>query len=165
MALPGTIVLGRITGFVGKLVWLGQAINGDSSYWTHAGIVTKNPRVFEARPNSAGYSTLNGPNGQWAVWDLVPWDLTEAQRAAIVAECHRRAGTGYNWGTYFYLAAYRLRLPLVTQLLAKRVARSDKMICSQMVDDIYRVCGIHLFDDGRLPHDVTPGDLARLRTE
>jgi hypothetical protein len=30
------------------------------------------------------------------------------------------------------------------------------------VDDIYRVCGVKLFDDGRLPYDVTPGDLARL---
>ncbi len=160
--LPATIVLGRIPGLVGKLVWLGQAINGDRSYWTHAGITTGDRNVFEARPGGAGTSSL-GVGETWHTWDSVYWDLTYEQRVKIVEECHKRLGTGYNWTTYFYLAAYRLNLPLTTRLLRKRVARSDKMICSQIVDEIYRVCGIQLFDDGRLPHDVTPGDLARLR--
>src|SRR5690606_40928109 len=78
---------------------------------------------------------------------------------------HKRVGTDYNWTTYFYLAAYRLHLPVTTALLKRRVSRSDKLICSQAVDDIYRTAGVHLFNDGRLPYDVTPGDLARLIPE
>jgi hypothetical protein len=33
------------------------------------------------------------------------------------------------------------------------------MICSQLVDEAYLRAGVHLFDDGRDPGDVTPGDL------
>ena len=33
------------------------------------------------------------------------------------------------------------------------------MICSQLVDEAYARAGVQLFDDGRLPGDVTPADL------
>lgn len=154
---PGTIVLSKIDGITGKLVWLGQAINGDLSEWTHVGIVVPGRAVFEAQPGGAVIAPMAG-----RTWAEVDVKLTDAQRDRIVRECHRRVGTGYNWTTYFYLAAYRLRLPGMTQMLRRRVANSDKLICSQAVDDIYRTCGITLFRDGRLPYDVTPGDFARL---
>jgi hypothetical protein len=35
------------------------------------------------------------------------------------------------------------------------------MICSQLVDRCYDIAGVHLFDDGRKPGDVSPGDLSR----
>jgi hypothetical protein len=35
------------------------------------------------------------------------------------------------------------------------------MICSQLVDTILCRAGYHLFADGRLPQDVTPGALFR----
>jgi uncharacterized protein YycO len=163
--LPGTIVLGKIPGFVGKLVWLAQLINGDVSQWTHVGIVTRHNNgiatIFEARPGGAGWAFVSNVRLE-KQWKEVPVPLTEAQRDAIVDECFRRVGTGYNWDTYFYLAAYRLGLPFLTRLFESRVSRNEKMICSQIVDDIYRVCGVQLFNDGRLPHDVTPGDIAGL---
>lgn len=164
---PGTIVLSRVSGLPGKALWMLQALNGDLSEWTHAGIVAGtnmgDVMIFEARAEGAGWAYVH-PD-KMSEWVEVPVELTDAQRNRIVQECHRRVGTQYNWSTYFYLAAYRLRLPLVTRLLRARVARSNKMICSQMVDDIYRVSGVHLFKDGRLPYDVTPGDLARLIPE
>jgi hypothetical protein len=46
----------------------------------------------------------------------------------------------------------------------RRITRSDRMICSQLVDEIYKRAGVHLFTDGRLSQDVTPGDLADLIT-
>lgn len=167
--LSGTIVLSKISGIPGKLVWLGQAINGDLSEWTHAGIVGSKTasgwtRVFEARPGGAGWRLVS-PEELAKSWVQVPVPLTDDQRRDIVAECYKRVGTDYNWTTYFYLAAYRLRLPISTNVLRRRVSRSDKMICSQAVDDIYRVCGVQLFSDGRLPYDVTPGDLDRLRSK
>jgi hypothetical protein len=39
------------------------------------------------------------------------------------------------------------------------VADEGHLICSQLVDEAYLRAGVHLFDDGRLPGDVTPGDL------
>lgn len=163
--LPGTIVLGKIPGVVGKLVWLAQLINGDVSKWTHVGIVTRHQNgvatIFEARPGGAGWAFVSDAKLE-KEWKEVPVALTDEQRDGIVDECFARVGTGYNWDTYFYLAAYRLNLPLLTKLFEKRVSQSEKMICSQITDDIYRVRGVHLFDDGRLPYDVTPGDIARL---
>jgi hypothetical protein len=44
----------------------------------------------------------------------------------------------------------------------RRIARTDRMMCSQLVDEVYKRAGIHLFADGRLSQDVTPGDLADL---
>jgi hypothetical protein len=42
------------------------------------------------------------------------------------------------------------------------IADSGHLICSQLVDLCYLRAGAHLFDDGRLPGDVTPGDLWKL---
>ncbi len=41
----------------------------------------------------------------------------------------------------------------------KRLCRKDRLICSQLVDEAYRLADIHLFNDGRLPQLVSPGDL------
>jgi hypothetical protein len=43
----------------------------------------------------------------------------------------------------------------------RRIARTDRMMCSQLVDEVYKRAGVHLFS-GRLSQDVTPGDLADL---
>lgn len=156
---PGDIFLTRITGPVGWAVWLGQAINGDLSRWTHAGIVLDDGTVFEAQPGGAQIRPLYTDR---PVKYIHFRGVTEFTREKIVAEARSRVGMGYSWTTYLYLAAYRLRLPITTRWLRKRVSDSKHMICSQAVDDAYRVCGVQLFDDGRLPFDVTPGDLARL---
>lgn len=158
--LPGTIGLARIGGVVGALVWLGQAINGDLSKWTHAFLTLDDGTVFEAEPGGARITPLSAYDGHEVLW--VPWTLTDAQRAAVVATARQHAGIGYNWTTYFYLAAYRLELPFLTKWLEGRVKNDARLICSQAVDHFYALNGIQLFDDGRLPYDVTPGDLARL---
>jgi hypothetical protein len=36
------------------------------------------------------------------------------------------------------------------------------LICSQLVDRACELAGVHLFDDGRLSGQVTPGDLYTL---
>jgi hypothetical protein len=35
-------------------------------------------------------------------------------------------------------------------------------MCSQLVDLSYHEAGVELFDDGRIPGDVSPGDLLDL---
>lgn len=157
----GTIGLARIKGFVGWLVWIMQAINGDFSKWTHAFMVLDDGTVYEAQPGGAIISPLEKYlDGRPVAW--IPWDMSDGARQNVVDIARQYVDTGYNWTTYFYLAAYRLRLWKLSAILKYRVSRSDKLICSQAVDFFYVKAGQHLFLDGRLPYDVTPGDLARL---
>src|SRR5688500_12164509 len=165
MPKPGDIFLTRITGPVGWLVWLGQALNGDVSKWTHAGIVLDDGTVFEAQPGGAQIRPLyTDREVKYISRPLDQFLDHEVIRRSIVRIAREHVGIGYNVGTYFYLAAYRLRLPLLTKLLRKRVSNDKRLICSQAVDHVYLLAGVHLFDDGRLPYDVTPGDIARLES-
>lgn len=158
--LPGTIVLTQIEGWTGEIArWL-QALNGDLSPWTHVAMMVDNQMLFEAQPDGARLTPWVDYRRRPTV--EVPVDLTFDQRLDLVVEAKKRVGSGYNWDTYFYLAAYRLRVPLLTAALGRRVARERKFICSQAIDDIYKACGIQLFPHKRLPHDVIPGDFARL---
>lgn len=163
---PGDIVLLRIRGVVGWLVWLMQAINGDVSRWTHVGIMLTDERIFEAQPGGAVITP-------WSDYLDRPWTtvahkisveghrvalaLTEGQRFDITRRAHHYVGVGYNWGTYLYLALWRLGF----KRAAVRVRDNKRLICSQAADLIYYDLGIDLFP-GHDPYDMTPGDFAQL---
>lgn len=68
-------------------------------------------------------------------------------------------GVPYSFLDYLSLTLLHLGLP--RRLTARRVTDSGHMICSQLVDTVLCRAGYHLFDDGRLPQDVTPGALFR----
>ncbi|QJD54009.1 peptidase [Streptomyces phage Galactica] len=174
---PGDILLLQIQGVVGKLVWLMQAINRDTSKWTHAGIVLDGGMFFEAQPGGAvitplaKYADRQGEvvvfyqrpmSHQSKDYELARLDdvLTDQLRANICRRARHMVKIGYNWTTYIYLAAYRFGIR--PRWLKWRVQNDDRVICSQAVDLIYDDEGVHLFADGRMPYDVTPGDLARL---
>lgn len=165
----GDILLLQIEGVTGVAVWLLQAINWDLSRWTHVGVILDTGYVFEAQPGGATLTPLSkyaDRPGAVVTHRLLPdgglhrLDLTPQQREAVSNVAREYVGYRYGWGTYAYLAAYRLGLR--SRWLRQRVRRSDRMICSQAADQIYRDVGIELFGDGRMPMDVTPGDLARL---
>lgn len=164
----GEIILTPIEGWVGCLVWVLQLLNGDTSRWTHAALVLDNGEVFEAQPGGAKISPLSKYRDRpWAVVskikvgdELLPLELPSQTRARVIEEARNLEHIGYNWTTYFYLAAYRLHIR--PAWLKRRVQKSKRMICSQAVDHIYRLAGVRLFDDHRMPHDLTPGDLAKL---
>jgi hypothetical protein len=174
---PGDLLLLKIKGWVGRAVWLMQLFNGDASPWTHVAIVLDDETVFEAQPGGAVITPLKEyadrpgavvrsyqapvpgrPKDTW-LRSLEPI-LTENRRREIVQTARRHVDIGYNWGTYVYLAAYRLGIR--PQWLKHRVQNDDRLICSQAADLIYDLCNVHLFADGRMPYDVTPGDLATL---
>lgn len=81
----------------------------------------------------------------------------------------RLEGTRYGYLQYVYLGLLALagkdgsldqpRGP-ITRWLANRITQKGSMICSQLCDEVARRCGVELFDDKRLPQNVTPGDLA-----
>lgn len=158
--LPGTIFLTQIEGWVGTLVWLLQAANGDLSRWSHVGIVLENGDTFEAQPGGAVIGKLSDYADRPIAF--IPWEMDDLTRWDIVEQARGLEGTPYAWGTYLYLAAVRLHLPFAAKALKRRVERLQKFICSQAADLLYVMHGQHLFDDGRKPYDLTPGDFAPL---
>lgn len=156
MATPGIGDFGvvKIPGRVGKLIRLGQWLNGDGyDDYEHAFIVTGLAQVIEGRPSGAGYNTVRSYPG------AAYYNCPEESREAVAHAARLLIGRGYSWVDYFALAAVRFHLDLVAPPLRRYVKNSGRLICSQLVDLAYQMGGVQLFDDGRLPGDVTPGDL------
>lgn len=176
---PGDIILLQIKGPVGLMVRVLQWVNGDTSKWTHAGVVLDDDTMFEAQPGGAVITPLSKyadrPGVRVAFYqapvdlagDAIAYRLTLLDdvmsyniRRNMVTQARGMAGLGYNWTTYLYLAAYRLGIR--PRWLKVRVQDDRRCICSQAVDLIADDNTIHLFADKRMPYDVTPGDLATL---
>lgn len=177
---PGDILLLKIQGWVGVAVWLMQAINRDLSKWTHVAVVLDDGTLFEAQPGGAVITPLSeyemrpgrkvthyqsrtyGDKRNHFKYELQPLAsvLTDHNRRQIIRYAREHVGVGYAWSTYGYLALYRFGVrPL---WLKRRIQDEQNVICSQAADLFYDLADVHLFHDGRMPYDVTPGDLARL---
>ena len=89
---------------------------------------------------------------------IVTAPLTDGQRARIAAMATPLLGTPYGFADIAALAFAKLGLRV--PFLSKRLARPDRLFCSQLVDIVWQAVGFKAFDDGRLPQDVTPGDIA-----
>jgi hypothetical protein len=91
---------------------------------------------------------------------IVSPPLTDAQRAKIPAIAAGVVGTPYGFLDILalLLASFGLRF----RWLAHRIERSDRLICSQLVDTVWHAADFDAFTDDRLPQDVTPGDIADL---
>lgn len=151
---PGDIGLTRIGGVLGFFVSLGQHLAGDSSRYTHAYIVLDDKTVIAAQPSGARIDKLSDYDNKSV---YLQRDLTDEQRATIVSEARALEGLPYSF--LDYLAIALARFGIKPKWLRKYIANTGHMICSQLCDEIYRKAGIHLFNDGRLPQEVTPGDL------
>jgi uncharacterized protein YycO len=153
---PGDFGVVPIPGRGGELIRWAQWANGDGFYdYEHAFVVVSDTQVVEARPSGAGYDRL-GRTG--ALYYTCPED----HRTAVAAAAVSLVGRPYSWLDYAALAAVRFRLPLSSAWLRHQVDASGGLICSQLVDLAYLMGGVHLFEDGRQPGDVTPGDLYAL---
>lgn len=176
---PGDVILLRIEGFVGLVVDVMQRINRDTSYWTHAAMVLDDDTVFEAQPGGAVITPLkkyaDRPGtvvsyyqkpkpGNPLEYELTPIAnfMTGTRRDSIVRDARVMFERGYRyaWSTYLYLALYRFGIR--PQWVKWAVGQPDQGICSQACDLLLADNGVHLFADGRMPYDVTPGDLATL---
>lgn len=176
---PGDVLLLRIEGFVGWLVWAMQVINKDTSYWTHAAVVLDDDTVFEAQPGGAVITPLkkylDRPGtvvsyyqrpkpGNPTEYELLPMAnfMNGSRRASIVRDARAvyERGYRYAWATYLYLALYRFGIR--PNWIKWQVQNPDAGICSQVADLLLADNGVHLFADGRMPYDVTPGDLGTL---
>jgi len=157
MPLPGDFGLVSITGTVGRLTRIGQWLNGDGYRdYEHAFIVLNNHGLLEAEPGGARLRELTEYDGTNVIYS--DWPLTNQQRDQIVETALSLVGTPYS--ILDYLSLVLVRLHIRPGWVARYVANTGHMICSQLVDNCYQRTGVHLFDDGRLPGDVTPGDLS-----
>lgn len=154
---PGDFGLSRTPGIPGAILHVVQLINRDHSYWTHSFVVLDDGEVIEAARGGARISSLSKYDGRRVSYSNV--NLSEYQRNKIVQEARSMEGIPYSYMDYVYLALKRFGLGY--GLVKNYVKYSGRLICSQFVDEAHRRAGVHLFDDGRLPQDVTPGDLAR----
>lgn len=158
--LPGDVGLSTIGGRTGALVTVGQAVIGDACRYTHACIVVEtfangSVTYLEAMPSGARVVSTAAPGGAWY---RLPLD--DRQRQFIRYHGGSLAGTPYGFSDYLALALHHLApRARVTARVRAYVKGSGRMICSQLVDEALTRAGYHLFDDGRLPQDVTPGDL------
>lgn len=156
--------LAKISGIAGKLIWLGQLLAGCPSKWEHAFLIVPDEvsgglSVIEAEPSGARVVPLTeylDPKKGWTCAFAYP-PLTDQQKSALGAAGKQMVGVPYNWLDYISLML--LHLHIRPQWVVDRVAGSKGMICSQLVDYVYELAGVHFFSDGRYPGDVMPSDL------
>lgn len=156
--ISGDFGLTQIHGNVGKLVRVGQWLNGSGSEdFEHAFVYLGDGKLIEAEPRGARLRFLSEYDHDTVLWSTGKIGLDGAQRDTIVSAAIGYLGTPYSALDYFALVAHRLHL--WTPGLKHFIASSGHLICSQLVDQCYRDAGVQLFPDGRWPGYVTPGDL------
>jgi hypothetical protein len=142
---------------------------GTASNVNHAGICIPGGQVVEARPGGAGYAPLSDYQGANTRWSSLP--LTTQQRDDISKAAVSLVGTPYGWLDVIAIAIAQKRLGAhldVTKPMDQqpwwyqRIGRTDRLICSELVDLAYFQSGDHLFDDGRPFGLVSPADLERI---
>ncbi|MEV0444036.1 hypothetical protein AB0I84_45275 [Streptomyces spectabilis] len=157
--MPGDFALTKVRGIAGAFISVGQTLVGDAAPVHHAYVYVGDGEIVQAMPGGAEEIRLDNA-AEPVLWSAGRIGLTDAERIRICYEARSLVGTPYSFVDYasIALAHWRIR----PGWLRDYVADSGHMICSQLVDEVYRRAGVCLFDDRRLPGDVTPGDLWRV---
>jgi len=121
----------------------------------HAILYLGNGWCIEGRPEGAGPVRVDAYAGTY--WSHM--DLTDEQRESIVAHGRSHLGAPYSWLDDLAIGLAHIFGRALPQFIRRRLSSRDRLMCSQLVDLSYLEAGVHLFDDGRLPGDVAPGDL------
>lgn len=155
---PGTIGLVPMSGYGGRLIRLGQALNGDGfEDFEHAFVWLGGGMIIEAEPGGARIVPMRYDGVWWC--EGIAGLLDGAARAVVAVKARDLRGVPYSWADYAALTAHRLHVPVPG--LNAFVASSGHLICSQLADELYLRLGAHVFDDGRWPGYCTPGSLYR----
>lgn len=150
---PGDIGLCKITGAGGKAIRFAQWLNGDGyADYEHAFVYTGGGEIVEAMPGGAVRVENWHP-------DAVYLRCPDRYRDEVAGCARLLVGRPYSFADYAAIAAHRLHIP--APHLRRYIATSKHMICSQLADYAAEAGGWEIFQDGRWPGDVTPGDLYR----
>jgi uncharacterized protein YycO len=130
------------------------------SRYNHAFIVGPRGIIVEAQPGGARFSHVSRyPKAKYNLHTVLPLSTREKIWDVAVGFTQANGGKGvpYNWvdDAALGLRFFGLWFPTIN----KRISRADRLQCAQLVDRAYTLAGITLFDDGRLPMAVDPGDL------
>lgn len=145
---PGDVALFRPDGFFGYVICFVTR-----SRYCHVRL------IVDADGSTVEAEYTGARRGRVEDGDLiVSPPLADVQRAKIEAVAAPLVGIPYAWADIFALGIAQLgiRLPF----LRKMISRPDRLFCSQLVDQVWRAVGYQAFDDGRLPQNVSPGDIA-----
>lgn len=151
---PGLIGLTQISGGVGKLIEIGQYLNGDGfKAWEHAFMTLPGGMILEAEPGGAKIVPTHYTRVYWCnnLHKLLPATVSPDDIMRVALELK---GIPYSFLDYGALVAHRLHIP--APHLRKFIASTGHMICSQMDDEFYARLGAHIFTDNRWPGFVDP---------
>lgn len=171
----GQIILGDATPSEWRVRHVAMVVEG--SYVAGPILPARNPRIVQAMPHGAeeveltpvaldsGFPILR-PMYRIAVVGSGTDDdpFTEGHQWREAARAARRyVGVPYSFADYLAIAGRHLLAikPTDRTPLDRYVTTSKRMICSQLVDQALADAGYHVFDDGRIPQDVTPAALYR----
>jgi hypothetical protein len=156
---PARIGLVKINGEVGRLIRLGQFLNGDGSEdFEHAFMDLGDGTLIEAEPGGARIRPLSEYDNASVYWcDSIYDNVAPALRTGIALAARDFEGVGYSAADYFALVGHRFGVN--SRWLENEISRSDRLICSQLVDLAYCRGGYHIFTDHRWSGYVTPGGL------
>lgn len=155
--LPGDLIFCHVHGAVGALIGFGQWLVGDASPYEHVAIYLGDNKVIAAQPGGVRIDDLASCGDDYlASTHLLP--LTPAQREDICRIAVAKLKVKYSFAAYFYIALHR-RFGIDAGWLKKRIEDSGHVICSQYADDTLHAAGVDIFDDGRWPGNVDPGEM------
>lgn len=149
----GTIGLTKIAGDVGKVIKVGQFLNGQGfKDWEHAFLLGPDGQILQAEPGGASIGNVSQYSDIYWCTNIaaqysVPWLLD------IWNGAQQYKNVGYSFLDYGALSLHRFHLN--PPGLQKYIASTDHMICSQLVDQAYENKGAHLFANV-WPGYVTP---------
>lgn len=130
------------------------------------GIITT-PQAVQAMPGGAEEIELRNATHWTDEWTFLrpayalpgqAQDVADAAREYVI----RPGGTPYDFRTYGAIPLWRRGIH--TKLIKDVISDTDTMMCSRLADAALRDAGWQVFDDGRLPGDVTPSELYRKLT-
>ena len=150
---PGDLWVVRTNGFP---AWAIRTLT--RSTVNHAGIYLANGYIGEA--DTHGFRIVLNHYSDRLIH--IPTALDDYQRQQVQDKALGLLGVPYNWVDIAALAISLTTRQATPRFIAKRLSNPRRLMCSQACDELMLRVGCHLFDDGRLPGEVTPQDLLEL---
>lgn len=175
---PGDIMFARHVSprAADLLILAGQVFLGQPGYPHHVAVVVSNepgfdrytgrpvgnPRIVQAMPSGAEEIEIGIEHfTEDYIYLRPPYKIAATgyggMAERVVEAARGYIGVPYSFADYGALTAHHVHLPVPH--LDRFIVTSKHMICSQLADKSMADAGWHVFNDGRLPQDVTPAAL------